>query len=129
VRYDVFDLAVRDEAGNPSPRILDIEFHIRDFHYDPGRRLRGSVANGALKLAFSRWKSRGVQVIGAMPLTAFRMKRPAPRRWWSEGAGAAVRSFGDVMFIRFSRLLFGAVVILILTGLLIGAFWLAPQFL
>ena len=109
VRYEVLDLPVRDGHGGPPPRYLDIEFEAEDLTYNPFRRLRGAVANGAMKLAFSRWKSRGAQVVGAMPLDAFRMPAPTPRRWWKEGGDAAVQSFGDTMFIRFSRLLFYAI--------------------
>lgn len=123
VRYEVFDLPQRDYAGGPPPRILDIEFDVRDFYYDPARRLRGAVANGALKLAFARWKSRGVQIVGAMPVSSFRMPDRTPRRWCKEGVQDAVRSYSETMFVRFSRLLFRGVVFCALVGLAITAFW------
>ncbi len=123
VRYAVFDLPNRDNTGAPAPRILDIEFDARDFSYNPARRLRGSVANGALKRAFARWKDRGVQVVGAMPLDQFRMRRPRQRRWWWEGAASVAGDAVDTLFIRLSRLLFGALAITLFAALVVGGVW------
>lgn len=106
VRYHALQHLERDGKNAPAPILLDVEFAAADFTYDPRRRLRGAVANGALKLAFARWKKRQTLVQGAMPISTFRLPTIEPRRWWREGAVAALRSFAATGFIRFSRLLF-----------------------
>lgn len=123
VRYDILDLPIRDYGGVAPPRYLDIEFEARDLLYDPRRRLRGAVANGALKLAFSRWKSRGVHVVGAMPLEDFRMPERVSRRWWKEGGADAIQSFAHTMFIRGSRLVFWTLMLLCVLGVVAFCFW------
>ena len=116
VRYEVMDLPPRNLSDAPQPRIMEIEFDRADFEFGLRRLTSGAVAADAMRIAFSKWKSRGVQLIGVMPVTTFRLPARAPRRWWREGAGAGVRSFGHTMFVRFSRLLIYALAILALAG-------------
>jgi hypothetical protein len=109
VRYNLFQYPERMDRADQEPALLDIEFSTEDFAYNPRRRLFGSVAKGALRLAFTRWKERSALVMGAMPIEEFRLPAPGARRWWREGARAAVNAFGETMFIRFSRLFAAAV--------------------
>lgn len=121
VRYSVVRTDEDSEGHEPAPIILDVEFAPEDFSFNPvttfTTRLQNSVANGALKKAFQRWKNRGVTVIAAMPIEktgvdhngaptyAFQMPKPGRRRWWSEAFGSWAADFGETMFIRLSRLL------------------------
>ncbi|MEO1252910.1 MAG: hypothetical protein AAFW81_11275 [Pseudomonadota bacterium] len=121
VRYDALDLPERHHHKSPPPRIIDIEFDAADFEYDPRRRLRGRVANGALKLALSRWKSRGVQIVGAIPVSEFRMAGRGSRHWLRKGAPEAVQSFGQTQFIRLSRLAIYLLIISAVAALIVFA--------
>lgn len=111
VRYAVVRTDEDSDRHEPAPIILDVEFTPEDFDYNPfsalTRRFQNSVANGALKKAFQRWKNRGVIVVAAMPIEAgaYQMPKPGMRRWWSEAFSAWAADFGETMFIRFSRLL------------------------
>ena len=111
VRHTVVRLDEDSGRGAPSSIVLDIEFDPQDFSYGPfamlTRRLRGSVVNGALKLAFQRWKNRGVLVLAAMPFEADQAQLPkhAKRRWWNEALQDRAEDFAETMFIRLSRFL------------------------
>jgi hypothetical protein len=121
VRYSVVRTDEDSEGHEPAPIILDVEFAPEDFSFNPvttfSKRLQNSVANGALKKAFQRWKNRGVTVIAAMPIEktgvdhngaptyAFQMPKPGRRRWWSEAFASWASDFSETMFIRLSRLL------------------------
>ncbi len=111
VRHSVVRTDEDSEGHEPAPIILDVEFEPKDFAYNPvttaGMRLQNSVANGALKKAFQRWKNRGVLVVAAMPIEggAYQMPAPQKRRWWAEAFAAWAADFGETMFIRLSRLL------------------------
>lgn len=111
VRYSVVRTDEDSEGHEPAPIVLDVEFSPEDFAYNPvttlTRRFQNSVANGALKKAFQRWKNRGVTILAAMPIEhgAYQMPAPARRRWWSEAFSAWASDFGETMFIRFSRIL------------------------
>ncbi len=112
VRHTVVRLDEDSNSDRPASVVLDIEFDPKDFSYGPFsmmfRRLRGSVVNGALKLAFQRWKNRGVQVLAAMPFEPEQSQLPKhePRRWWNEAFVNWTMDFVETMFIRFSRVLF-----------------------
>ncbi|MEZ5892755.1 MAG: hypothetical protein R3C58_06375 [Parvularculaceae bacterium] len=111
VRYAVVRTDEDSEGHEPAPVILDVEFTPDDFSFNPlfgfTKRFQNSVANGALKKAFQRWKNRGVIVVAAMPIEggAYQMPQPGKRRWWSEAFAAWASDFGETMFIRLSRLL------------------------
>lgn len=109
VRHTVVRMDEDSEGDKPASVVLDIEFDPVDFVYNPwtmfSRRLRGSVANGAMKRAFARWKNRGVLVLAAMPFTEPQLPRHVQRRWWSEAAADWARDFTETMFIRLSRVL------------------------
>ncbi len=111
VRHAVTRLDEDSERDQPAGIMLDIEFDQVDFRHDFismfTRRLRGSVANGAMKKAFQRWKNRGVLVLAAMPIEKGQMQLPkqAQRRWWNEAVVQWAADFGETMFIRLSRLL------------------------
>lgn len=111
VRHAVVRTDEDSEGHEPAPIILDVEFTPDDFAFNPfstfTRRLQNSVANGALKKAFQRWKNRGVTIIAAMPVEngAYQMPAPKPRRWWAEAVSAWAADFSETMFIRFSRAL------------------------
>lgn len=109
VRHAVARLDEDSEAAGPASIMLDVEFEPGDFVYNPftmfTRRLRGSVANGAMKKAFQRWKNRGVLVLAAVPFEAPQLPRHHKRRWWNEALVEWVADFGETMFIRLSRLL------------------------
>jgi hypothetical protein len=114
VRHAVVRTDEDSEGHEPAPVILDVEFGPEDFAFNPvttiGRRLQNSVANGALKKSFQRWKNRGVTIIAAMPIEndehgrpAFQLPAPKPRRWWAEAVAAWAVDFGETMFIRLTR--------------------------
>jgi len=67
VRHSTVRIDEDSEKDSPAGIVLDIEFVAEDFYYNPTRRVRGTVANGAMKKAFQRWKNRGVIVLSAMP--------------------------------------------------------------
>ncbi|MEM9015340.1 MAG: hypothetical protein AAGB02_09595, partial [Pseudomonadota bacterium] len=113
VRYGIIEHPQREAAGGSQIVVLDIEFQAEDFRYLPHRRLSGAVANGVLKRAFMKWKNRNALVLGAMPIAEFRLAKTERRRWWAEGADNAVQSFQQTMFIRFSRILFYALIMLL----------------
>lgn len=112
VRHTIVRLDEDSNNERPAAIVLDIEFDPKDFSYGPfsmmSRRLRGSVVNGALKLAFQRWKNRGVQVLAAMPFEPEQAQLPKhqQRRWWSEAISNWAADFMETMFIRFSRIVF-----------------------
>lgn len=118
VRHSVVRLDEDSEKENPAPILLDVEFDAADFEYNPltmcTRRWRGSVANGAIKKAFQRWKNRGVLVLAAMPYETPQLPTHSKRRWWSEAVGAWAADFVETMFIRFSRVLFFAIPVVLL---------------
>ncbi len=112
VRHAVVRLGEDSEGETPASIVLDVEFDREDFSYGPfamlTRRFRGSVANGALKKTFQRWKNRGVVVLAAMPFEPEQAQLPQhkARRWWSDAVSSWVGEFVETMFIRFSRVLF-----------------------
>jgi len=111
VRHAVVRTDEDSEGHEPAPIILDVEFEPKDFAFNPvttlGIRLQNSVANGALKKAFQRWKNRGVTIVAAMPIedAAYQMPAPKRRRWWAEAFAAWGADFVETMSIRLSRLL------------------------
>lgn len=109
VRHAAARLDEDSEAAGPASIMLDVEFEPGDFVYNPvtmfTRRLRGSVANGAMKKAFQRWKNRGVLVLAAVPFETAQLPRHQKRRWWNEAVVQWAADFGETMFIRLSRLL------------------------
>ena len=110
--YGVRHAAVRmdedSERDHPAPIVLDVEFPLSDFEFNLGsmftRRLRGSVANGAVKKAVQRWKGRGVTVLAAMPYDAPQLPRHGKRRWWNEAVGAWFGDAFETWAIRLMRL-------------------------
>lgn len=109
VSYNVVRLDEDSGSSKPAAVLLDIEFSNEndDFNWRPfTRRLRGSVANGALKKAFQRWKNRGVLVLAAMPYDEPQLPKQKQRRWWKEALVAQQKDFAETMFIRLSRVLF-----------------------
>jgi len=129
VRHNVIRLNEDSGASRPASIVLDIEFsnEDNDFGWDPiGRRLRGSVVNGALKKAFQRWKNRGVLVLAAAPFDEPQMPKQKKRRWFLEALVAQQRDFWETMFIRLSRVVF---FYLLPAALLVAlALWLAIRF-
>jgi hypothetical protein len=111
VRHAVVRTDEDSEGHEPAPIILDVEFEPKDFAFNPvttlGIRLQNSVANGALKKSFQRWKNRGVTVVAAMPIEdgAYQMPAPKKRRWWAEAFAAWGADFVETMSIRLSRIL------------------------
>ncbi len=111
VRHAVVRTDEDSEGHEPAPIILDVEFEPKDFAFNPvttmGLRLQNSVANGALKKAFQRWKNRGVLVVAAMPIEngAYQLPEPKKRRWWAEAFNAWAADAAETWFIRLSRLL------------------------
>lgn len=111
VRYAVVRTDEDSEGHEPAPIVLDVEFAPEDFAFNPvttlTRRFQNSVANGALKKAFQRWKNRGVTIVAAMPIEggAYQMPKPGKRRWWSEAFAAWGADFVETMAIRLSRLM------------------------
>lgn len=106
VRHQVVRIDEDSERSAPAASVLDIEFMCDDFGWDLSRRLRGSVANGALKKAFARWKSRGVLVLAAMPFAQPQMPPHKRRHWLWDMPGEWAKDFAETMFIRLSRILF-----------------------
>ncbi|MCB9955279.1 MAG: hypothetical protein R3C54_17730 [Parvularculaceae bacterium] len=117
VRHTVVRMDEDSEGHAPASILLDIELAPVDFVYNPWtmltRRLRGSVANGALKKAFSRWKNRGVLVLAAMTIekdangqSMFQLPQHKQRRWWAEGLRDLVSTTVEELSIRFMRVLF-----------------------
>ncbi|MGE0408179.1 MAG: hypothetical protein AB7P23_02825 [Amphiplicatus sp.] len=120
VRHAVVRLNEDSEAGKPADIMLDVEFDAADFDHSLFRRIKGPVANGALKLAFARWKDRGTLVLAAMPYglrhgneirPTRQLPKHAPRRWWNEGLSARLKDAAETWHIRLSRLLFWAALI------------------
>ncbi|MDZ7629541.1 MAG: hypothetical protein U5J99_14165 [Parvularculaceae bacterium] len=105
VRYQVVRIDEDSERSSPSASVLDIEFMCEDFGWNLSRRLRGPVANGALKKAFARWKSRGVLVLAAMPFAQPQMPPHKRRHWLWDMPGEWAKDFTETMFIRLSRIL------------------------
>ncbi len=112
VKHAATRLDEDSERDKPAAIMLDIEFTPDDFRHDfismLTRRLRGSVANGAVKKAFQRWKNRGVLVLAAMPIISdeqMQLPKQSQRRWWNEAFSDWLADFGETMFIRLSRLL------------------------
>ncbi|MEM9170587.1 MAG: hypothetical protein AAGC56_13160 [Pseudomonadota bacterium] len=117
VRHAVVRSDEDSERANPAPIMLDIEFETGDFDHNIvsmfTRRLRGSVANGAVKKAFQRWKNRGVLVLAVMPFTEPQLPKHTQRRWWKEAVGSWAEDFAETMFVRLSRILFWSLPVLI----------------
>ena len=109
VRHSVVRIDEDSERDAPSSIVLDVEFDAKDFDHNLltmfTRRFRGSVANGAVKKAFQRWKNRGVRVLAAMPYETAQLPKHKQRRWWNEAVGAWAADITETMFIRFSRVL------------------------
>ncbi len=101
VRHATVRLDEDSEKDGPAPIVLDMEFSARDFDYHLSRRLRGSVANGAIKKAFQRWKNRGVTVLAAMPYSEPQLPPHGKRRWWNEAVGNWAADLIDTLLIRF----------------------------
>lgn len=129
VRHAIARLDEDSERDKPASVMLDVEFAPEDFRHDifsmMTRRLRGSVANGAIKKSFQRWKNRGVLVLAAMPIVSEEQRQlPAQkqRRWWNEALFDWAADFTETMFIRLSRLLIYAIPVAL-------AAWLMWRFL
>ncbi len=105
VRHAVARLDEDSEANAPANVMLDIEFAYEDFFYNPARRLRGSIANGAMKKAFQRWKSRGVLVLAGMPFETAQLPPHSRRHWLFDAPAAWAADFAETMFIRMARVL------------------------
>jgi hypothetical protein len=127
VRHAVVRTDEDSEGHEPAPIILDVEFEPKDFAFNPvttlGLRLQNSIANGALKKSFQRWKNRGVTIVAAMPIEngAYQMPAPKRRRWWAEAFSAWAADAVETWFIRLSR----ALVYLVPIALAAYAMWLA----
>ncbi|MEZ5893528.1 MAG: hypothetical protein R3C58_10385 [Parvularculaceae bacterium] len=130
VRHSVVRMDEDSERGSPAAVLLDIEFEPQHFSYGPfsmwTRRLRGSVANGALKKAFQRWKNRGVTVLAAVPFEKAQLPPHKPRRWWNEAVADWMSDFVETnLAIRLPRILAyyvvpAAIITLILIKLMNG---------
>lgn len=109
VRHAVVRLDEDSEKDAPAAVVLDVELEPGDFAYSPwtmlNKRLRGSIANGALKKIFNRWKSRSVTVLAAMPYEKAQMPKHHRRSWWNDAARAWVEDFVETMVIRAQRVL------------------------
>ena len=110
VRHSIVRMDEDSERGAPASILLDVEFDPHHFSYGPlsmwTRRLRGSVANGALKKAFQRWKNRGVTVLAVMPYAQPQLPPHKPRRWWNEAAVDWMSDFVETNFaVRLPRIL------------------------
>ncbi|MFN0022527.1 MAG: hypothetical protein ACKVS5_01350 [Parvularculaceae bacterium] len=105
VRHQVVRIDEDSEAHNPAAAVLDIEFMCDDLFWSPGRRLRGSVVNGALKKSFARWKSRGVLVLAAMPFDKPQMPAHKARHWLWDAPAEILKDVVETGFIRLSRIL------------------------
>lgn len=106
VRHAVVRADEDSERNYPAASVIDIEFMCDDLFWNPARRLRGSVLNGALKKAFAKWKSRGVLVLAAMPFDKPQMPPHKARHWLWDMPGEWARDFAETMFVRLSRILF-----------------------
>lgn len=114
VRHSVVRIDEDSEKDTPAGIVLDVEFESADFFYNPTRRVRGTVANGAVKKSFQRWKNRGVTVLSAMPYETPQLPKHQKRRWWLEAVASWGADFTETMFIRLSRLLvFGLPLLLV----------------
>lgn len=119
VRHAVVRTDEDSEGHEPAPIILDVEFEPKDFAFNPlttfGIRMQNSVANGALKKAFQRWKNRGVTIVAAMPIEhgAYQMPAPKARRWWAEAFNDWAADAVETWAIRLSRLMLYALPILL----------------
>jgi hypothetical protein len=105
VRHAVVRIDDDSEAHNPAAAVLDIEFPCDDLYWNPLRRMRGAVVNGALKKVFARWKSRGVMVLAAMPYEHAQMPAHKRRHWLWDAPVEFAKDFVETMFIRLSRIL------------------------
>jgi hypothetical protein len=106
VRHQVVRIDDDSEGHHPAAAVLDIEFMADDLEWNPSRRLRGAVVNGALKKAFARWKSRGVMVLAAMPFDSPQMPAHKTRHWLWNAPIEWAKDFTETFFIRLSRILF-----------------------
>lgn len=106
VRHAVVRSDEDSERNYPAASVIDIEFMCDDLFWNPARRLRGSVLNGALKKAFAKWKSRGVLVLAAMPFDKPQMPPHKARHWLWDMPGEWAKDFAETMFVRLSRILF-----------------------
>jgi hypothetical protein len=106
VRHQVVRIDDDSEGHHPAAAVLDVEFMADDLGWNPSRRLRGSVVNGALKKAFARWKSRGVMVLAAMPFDHPQMPAHKTRHWLWDAPIEWAKDFTETFFIRLSRILF-----------------------
>ncbi|MEL7488649.1 MAG: hypothetical protein AAGJ87_15700, partial [Pseudomonadota bacterium] len=126
VRHSVVRMDEDSERDNPSPIVLDVEFPLTDFDYNLGsmfsRRLRGSVANGAVKKAVQRWKGRGVTFLAVMPYDSPQLPRHGKRRWWNEAVGAWFADAVETWAVRLMR-------ILLFVTPLAGAAWAVNKYL
>lgn len=68
------------------------------------KRTLGSVANGAMKTAFKRWKNRGGSVLAAMPFDTPQLPDHSRRRWYSETPKSIFADAVETASIRLSRL-------------------------
>jgi hypothetical protein len=105
VRHAIVRSDEDSERNYPAASVIDIEFLCDDLFWNPARRLRGSVLNGAIKRAFARWKSRGVLVLAAMPFDKPQMPAHKARHWLWNAPGEIARDVIETAFIRLSRLL------------------------
>lgn len=129
VRHSVVRLDEDSEGDKPASIVLDVEFDAVDFVFNPWtmltRRLRGSVANGAIKKSFARWKNRGVLVLAAMPFTEAQLPKHEQRRWWSEAFSDWLKVTVEEFAIRSIRFPY----IIVTFGVLaLLAYWLAKTF-
>ncbi|MEM9706869.1 MAG: hypothetical protein AAF850_12430 [Pseudomonadota bacterium] len=118
VRHATVRVNEDSEKDAPAPMVLDVEFDLKHFSPTLGSLIRmplsHSVARGAIKKVYARWKNRGVTVLGAMPFDGHQLPKQKRRRWYVETVADWASDFVETMFIRFSRLLFfGAVFALV----------------
>ncbi len=105
VRHAIVRADEDSERSYPAASVIDIEFMNDDLFWDPARRLRGSVMNGALKKAFAKWKSRGVLVLAAMPFDKPQMPPHKARHWLWVAPIEWLKDVVETGAIRVSRLL------------------------
>ncbi len=105
VRHAIVRADEDSERNYPAASVIDIEFMCDDLRWNPGRRLRNSVLNGALKKAFAKWKSRNVLVLAAMPFDKPQMPPHKPRHWLWHAPIAWTKDFVETMSIRLPRVL------------------------
>ena len=136
VRHTVVRLDEDSERANPAAVLLDVEFCASDFEGDIAwsglfgtiasrltRRAKGSIAGGALKLAFQRWKQRAVWVAAAMPFETPQLPPHKRRTWWGSAVQAWFEDATETAFIRMSRLLIVYVMPAIVLGALAYYLW------